>query len=199
MNTDPTIHTYDTYAHIYDAEIVDFWERFPMGTIDAFRAALPGDRVLDLGSGSGRDALLLHDAGLDVTCLDASTSMVAMTERLGFPTIHAKFKDLQLDKDTFDGIWAYTSLLHIPTTELIATVTYLRDILPKDGIMLLGLIEGDGSQMVQRQSMPGFERFFRYYQADEIDKLMQDCGFELIFAESYQPNKTVYLNRLYRR
>lgn len=199
MNPDPTIHTYDTYAHVYDAEVVDFWERFPAQTISAFQAALPGKKVLDLGSGSGRDALLLRDAGLDVTCLDASASMVALTEKLGFPTIQTDFKNLQLDNQMFDGIWAYTSLIHVTPDELVTTVASLRDVLPKNGIILLGLIKGNGAHMVKRPSMPESERYFHFYQAGQIDTLMQSAGFRLIFAEDYQPNTTVYLNRLYRQ
>lgn len=198
MNVDPTIQTYDNYADIYDSEVVEFWQRFPSLTIDRFVSFLSGTKVLNLGSGSGRDALLLRDAGLDVTCLDASNSMVSMTKQLGFPTIHTDFSHLDLDTYSFDGVWAYTSLIHVPPEELIATVTYLKKIIPENGIVLLGLIEGNGAKIVHRESMPGAERYFHFYQPDEIDNLMAGIDFELLFSEKYQPNKTLYLNRIYR-
>lgn len=198
MAISSTIQTYDRYSEIYDSEVVEFWEKFPAQTLEQFVSFLPGKRVLDLGSGSGRDALILENAGLDVTCLDASSSMVAMTKQLGFPTIHADFKHLELDDYSFDGIWAYTSLIHISSEELVATINYLKKLIPRNGVILLGLIQGDGSEMVQRGSMPDAERYFRYYQSDEIDGLMRDSGFELLFSENYQPHNTIYLNRIYR-
>lgn len=198
MATSPTIQAYNSYADIYDAEVTAFWEQFPSQTIEAFRSALPGTNVLDLGSGSGRDAVLLRNSGLDVTCLDASTSMIAMTQKLGFPSIHTDFSNMNLSGYQFDGIWAYTSLIHVPPEELVKTVTALYGALAANGVLLLGLIQGSGAQVVTRDSMPGAERYFQFYQAKEIDQLMHGAGFSLVFSENYTPRHSTYLNRIYR-
>ena len=70
-----TIDTYNKMAQEYEDETSSFWDRFPRTFIDAFAAAVNGN-VLDIGSGPGRDALILKEKGVDVTCLDASEEMV---------------------------------------------------------------------------------------------------------------------------
>src|SRR4051812_38097372 len=114
MQTNPTIDTYDKYAHVYDEEVVEFWDNFPQVFIDKFVSLLPGKRILNLGSGSGRDAVLLRNHGLEVVCLDASKAMVDITTKLGFESHLATFSELDLPTGSFDGVWAYTSLIHIP-------------------------------------------------------------------------------------
>ena len=198
MSINPTIKAYDDYAEIYDAEVVDFWNNFPAQAIQEFVAALPGKKVLNLGSGSGRDALLLKSAGLTVTCLDASRSMCKLTEELGFPTIHTDFASIDIKGQQFDGVWAYTSLIHVPTEQLTKTVSYLRTQLPANGVLFLGLIAGNDDQLVERASMPGSQRYFRYYQSNEIDAIMRNTGYSLLYSDTYQPRHTTYLNRLYK-
>jgi SAM-dependent methyltransferase len=197
-NTNPTISTYNRYAEVYDSEVVDFWQNFPRQTLRKFESALPGSKVLNLGSGTGQDALLLKELGLDVTCLDASSSMVQITKHLGFPSILSDFRSLDLNGHFFDGVWAYTSLIHISSDEALKVVRRLRDVLPNDGIVLFGAIEGEGAKDIERKSMPGAKRFFKYYSPKELDALMRQAGYELIFSEDYQPHNSIYLNRMYR-
>src|SRR5690606_30479001 len=110
MQDDQTIKAYDKYAEIYDGEVIDFWANFPLEFIDKFVASLPGN----LGSGSGRDAMLLKNRGLDVLCVDASKSMIGMTSAMGFESLLSSFSELDFPENSFDGVWAYTSLIHIP-------------------------------------------------------------------------------------
>ena len=63
-----TINTYNATAKEYDEETADFWEKFPTTFIDAFKKEIKG-KVLDVGSGSGRDALILEkaDSGSEIS------------------------------------------------------------------------------------------------------------------------------------
>jgi len=65
-----TIDTYNELAQEYDDETKDFWERFPRSILDKFIKLAKGS-VLDVGSGPGRDGLILQQHGLSVTCIDA--------------------------------------------------------------------------------------------------------------------------------
>ena len=78
-----TIDTYNKMAIEYDNETTDFWQRFPRSIIKEFGVRVKGGKILDVGSGPGRDALLLQDFGCQVTCLDASTKMVEMCKEKG--------------------------------------------------------------------------------------------------------------------
>ena len=64
-----------------------------------FLAAVPArldgpTRILDAGSGSGRDALAFRLLGHDVEAFDASPAMVAATQaRAGIPTRQMRFEE----------------------------------------------------------------------------------------------------------
>ena len=85
MSNDPTIEAYNTYAVLYDQEVTDFWNNFPKSFVDKFKEQTQGKHLLNLGSGSGRDAVILRDEEFNVVCLDASKEMVELTGQMGVP------------------------------------------------------------------------------------------------------------------
>ncbi|HEX8763367.1 MAG TPA: class I SAM-dependent methyltransferase [Candidatus Saccharimonadales bacterium] len=201
MQKNPTVETYNRYAQTYDQEVIEFWDNFPANFIDAFVASLPGGgkRILNVGSGSGRDAMLLRERGLDVVCVDASSTMVETTTKLGFDSHLMTFADVDFPPDSFDGIWAYTSLIHIPKNEAADTIARLRPLLRRDGAFAIGVIEGDAAGMVERKTMPGTARYFKNYDRDELRQMIAPLGYNLQYESDYRPHNSVYLNQLYVR
>ena len=193
----PTIAAYDQYHDVYDREVVEFWNKFPPTTVQAFCDNLPGQQVLDLGSGSGRDALILRHHGLEVTCLDASEKMIEQTQRLGFKSRKADFSDMQLPEQSFDGVWAYTSLIHVPPSEATQAIRDIVRTLRPNGVFLIGVIIGDDAGMVERKTMPGAKRYFKQYRPTEVTNMVSSLGFKLRYEEKYQPHNTVYLSQVY--
>lgn len=97
-----------------------------------FARRLPeGGRVLDLGCGSGRDSLAFLRAGFAVDAIDGSVQMVEAASGLtGLPVAHATFSDHE-PQGPYDGIWACSSLLHVPAEELPAIISkYARALKP---------------------------------------------------------------------
>jgi SAM-dependent methyltransferase len=185
------------YADIYDQEVIDFWNSFPSEFLQRFANSLPGKRVLDVGSGSGRDALLLKDLGLDVVCLDGSESMIRMTSRLGFDSHLADFEDIDFQPATFDGIWAYTSLIHIPKAEAESVIQVLRTLLKPGGVFAVGVIGGKAEGMVERKTMPDVQRYFKDYLRQELREMVEQQGFDFLFELDYRPHNSVYINQLF--
>lgn len=197
MPHQPTIDTYNTYATVYDTEVTEFWQQFPASFIDEFTQALPGTRILNLGSGSGRDALLLRERGLDVVCLDASKAMVGITTKLGFESHLADFSELPFEPASFDGVWAYTSLIHIPKNEASAVIAHVRQLLKPGGKFAIGVIEGTTAEMVERKTMPGTQRYFKFYTSQELKELIKPAGFVFENQQNYQPHRSIYINQVY--
>ncbi len=197
--TDQTVAAYDQYSELYDQEVAEFWEKFPRATVKAFCGRLPGKRVLDLGSGSGRDALILRAQGLEVTCLDASAKMVEMTRGLGFESRQAQFAEMKLPEAGFDGVWAYTSIIHVAPDEAARVVQKLARALKPGGAFLLGVILGEGAGMVERKTMPGAQRYFKRYSREELGALVLPQGFTLAYEEEYRPRNSAYLSQVYIR
>ena len=128
-STRETIGYYDANAagFVADTAGVEFGE-----LQREFVRRLPeGGRVLDLGCGSGRDSLAFLRAGFAVDALDGSEQMVKAASGLtGLPVAHATFSDYE-PQGPYDGIWACSSLLHVPAAELAGVAAkYARALAP---------------------------------------------------------------------
>lgn len=193
-----TIETYNQLAREYDEETVDFWERFPRTFIDSFAAAVGKGSILDVGSGPGRDGLLLTEAGLDVTCLDASEAMVALSSARGLRSVQGDFLALPFQDESFGGVWAYTSLLHVPKAEIAKALSEIGRVLAPDGVFGLGMIEG-ADELYRESSGVGQPRLFSFYSKDELESLLRAHGFEPFYFDTFQPRSKNYLHFLGRK
>lgn len=192
-----TIDTYNQMAAEYDEETTDFWEKFPRTFLDQF-IATSGVRILDIGSGPGRDGLLLQKAGKDITCLDASEEMVRISKERGLESVVGDFMHLPFPDASFDGVWAYTSLLHVAKADIGRALGEIKRILNEGGILGLGLIEGEG-ELYRQSSGMSLPRLFSYYSKEEIEILVQGYGFELVYFEAFKPGSKEYLNFIFRK
>ena len=198
MQSNPTIDTYNQYAQTYDEEVIDFWNNFPTEFIEKFVSSLPGKRILSVGSGSGRDALILRNHGLEVVCQDGSQSMVDITAKLGFESHLAEFSDIDFPKASFDGIWAYTSLIHIPKEDARRVIQKLHNLIKPRGMLAFGAIQGDTAGLKEHSTMPNSARYFKKYTSSEAKNLIQPLGFTFTYESTYQPHTSVYINQLYK-
>lgn len=187
-----TIQTYDLLAKEYDEETAPFWELFPRTFVDRFIELTEG-KILDVGSGPGRDALILKEGGLDVTCLDASHAMIKLSQEKGFPSLLGDFNDMPFQDESFDGVWAYTSILHVPKTEIEKPLGEIRRVLKPGGTFGLGLIEGE-TEGYKESSGVSAARWFSFYTKEEVEKLLGENGFEILYFEQFKPKSKNYLN-----
>lgn len=187
-----TIDTYNRLAKEYDDETVDFWEQFPRTIIDKFIESVHG-KILDIGSGPGRDGLILKNHGLTVVCLDASEAMVKLSAEKGLDSVVGDFNSLPFPDRSFDGTWAYTSLLHIPKTDIDKSLSEIRRILKDGGILGLGLIEGT-TELYRESSGVNRPRWFSFYQKEEIGNLLKKHDFRMIYFEKFKVKTKTYLN-----
>jgi len=192
-----TIDTYNQLAKEYDEETTDFWDRFPRTIFDKFIEATSG-KVLDVGSGPGRDGLVLQNAGLDVICLDALSEMVRLSTERGLNSIVGDFNHLPFEDGSFGGVWAYTSLLHVPKSKAENAFLGIQRVLRSNGIFGLGLIEGE-TELYRESSGVGKPRWFSFYKKEEIEDLLQKYGFEVVYFEEFKVNTKNYLNFISRK
>lgn len=192
-----TINTYNRLAKEYDDETTDFWDKFPQCSFNEFTKLIHG-RILDVGSGPGRDGLILKGKGLDVVCLDASEAMVKMSSEKGLESVLGDFNNLPFPNASFDGVWAYTSLLHVPKSEVEKSIKEIYRVLNFEGVLGLGLIEGS-TEGYRESSGVGMPRWFSFYTKEEVEILLKNNGFEILYFDFFKPGTKNYLNFIARK
>lgn len=139
-----------------------------------------GARVLDAGCGPGRDLKEMAALGLEVVGVDNSQELLAMVPG-EIATLNADLRAIPLADESFDGIWANASLLHLPRNEMRIALRELHRLLRRGGHCMVSVKEGSGEGWSTEKGMEA--RFFTYYGSEELDKLLEQSGFEIVYSE----------------
>ena len=100
-------------------------------------------KILDIGCGSGRDALYFHKLGFTVDAFDYSESLVKLArEKTSLDIQHKSFYDLDAVNE-YDGIWACASLLHCERSRLIEVIQKIITALKINGVCYVSFKYGD--------------------------------------------------------
>lgn len=156
-----------------------------------FLELLKGKQILDLGCGAGDHSQYFSEQGLDVTSIDLSEKMIELCKNKGLNAKVMDIENLQFQPNTFDGIWAVTSLLHIPKDRLHKVITDLHSLLRDKGILYVCVKEGQGSEILEDG------RFFQYWQMNEL--IEQFKGFEVIQTEKETVGTRTFLEIFFQK
>ena len=130
---DDTLQYYNQHAKAYvdstrDVEFSQTQERF-------LQYLEPGARILDFGCGSGRDTKYFRNRGFQVEAVDGSAEFVRIaSEYTGINVRRMLFQDLD-EVECYDGIWACSSILHLPCAELEVVLGKMARALRRRGIV----------------------------------------------------------------
>ena len=124
---------YESNAELYAAET------FSADMSKQYQRFLPllknGGKILDVGSGSGRDAYYFQRHGYEVTALEPSKNLCREI-RKGFSG-EIVCSDIQSYQPTerYDGIWACASLIHLQEEEVLCFFRKIDMYLNDNGIV----------------------------------------------------------------
>ena len=138
---DKTLDYYNQNAEAFVANTVsvDFKQ-----TQDKFINRLEtGNYILDFGCGSGRDTKYFLEAGLRVDAIDGSKELCKIaSEYTGIEVKRMLFQELDIDSK-YDGIWACSSILHLPKNDLKLVLRKINTALKKKGIVYTSFKYGE--------------------------------------------------------
>lgn len=94
-----------------------------------------GDYILDFGCGSGRDTKYFLEAGMKVDATDGSEELCKIASKYtGIKVRQILFQELD-EYEKYDGIWACSSILHLPKDELKQVLIKMAAALNAGGII----------------------------------------------------------------
>lgn len=150
-----------------------YWKR----EIARFHELLPSGKVLEIGSGSGKDALALISLGYKYTGTDASQELIKIAQkrnpRANF--LCQEVGDLDFPQETFDGFWIAATLLHIPKTRIDKALSRIKKVVKPGGVGFISMKQGEGEKTDQKTG-----RWFAYYSKNEFTEVLERNGFKVV-------------------
>ncbi len=158
--------------------------------------------ICDLGCGPGQVAAYLHSRGAQVCGIDLSAEMLRHARQLN-PVIPFQQGDMlalsDIAEQTFGGIAAFYSIIHIPRDRVVAALRELWRVLRSPGLLLLTFHLGQ--QVIQLDELweQPVALDFVFFETEEMVGYLQTAGFEIeevIEREPY-PEVEVQTRRAY--
>ena len=136
-----TLDYYDNNAESFIANTVNAKIR---EIHEKFMARMPaGGYILDFGCGSGRDTKLFLEKGYRVDATDGSAKLCeAASEYTGIKARKMLFSELD-ECEKYDGIWACSSILHLPKDGLKDVFTKMIRATKRGGILYTSFKYGE--------------------------------------------------------
>ncbi|WP_123533670.1 class I SAM-dependent methyltransferase [Halosimplex salinum] len=196
-----TVETYervaDTYANIHgDREVVaDLVERFVAAVGDASGLGAPAarPRVLDVGCGPGWESAAFDEHGFDPVSFDLTGRFLEQArERVpDAAAVRGDMRALPFADASFDGLWACASLLHVPESEVPATLADFERVLTDGGVVLVSLKRStSGDDGLRGSPYDDDERHFERYEPETVTRLFEDAGFAVRSVDTSDDSDT---------
>ena len=187
---------YDTHAEEFTKNVKNLLANpFLRQESDIFLQELSGERILDLGSGSGRNSGYFRSKEYHPVCFDFSRGMLELCKQRRLESLAGDLEKLPFGDNSFDGVWAVGSLLHSPKRKLPNILRNIQRILKEDGILYISVKEGEGEGYVVSDKYPDVKRFFAFYDQDSFARRLEK-HFEILHRTKTQIGDATFLNYL---
>ena len=162
------------------------WNHDVSQNMEALVAAMPRNpgKILDLGCGPGRDLVAFAKQGHEAIGLDATPAFVQMAKQVsGCEVWQQSFLSLDLPPDTFDGIFANASLIHVPRRDMVRVLQDLHRALVPGGAIVMSVCRGDAEGYSPR---PTGYRYTAGWEYETLAPCLEEAGFEIV-KHYYRP------------
>ncbi len=136
-------------------------------------------RVLDLGCGTGRDAVCMQSHDWQVAGADFSMGMLAEAKVCGAMRLaQMDMLNIGFADHCFNGVWCNAALLHLPKQSVPDVLAEIQRVLVPRGILFVAVQAGTSEGYEPNPyAQSSLERFFARYSQPEIKLLLRTNGF----------------------
>lgn len=178
MTAGETVRAYDLDAASYAAATATVPDPVRSALEDLAQRLGAGARVLEVGSGGGRDAMVMESLGLAVRRTDVTPGFVALLRGQGHACdlLDPLVDDLTWTEGPYDGVWANASLLHVARADLPTVLARLAAVTRPGGLLRATLKEGDGEGWSTHGAVAR-PRHFTYWRAPALAEVVTAAGW----------------------
>jgi len=178
-------NSYDRVAEDYAEQFRDEMDKKPFDRkmLDWLAEKVGSAGVIcDMGCGPGQIARYLHDQGVKVCGVDLSREMVRQAQQLN-PEIPFQQGDMLalegIKDDSFGGIAAFYSIVHIPQRQVTQALRELKRSLRPGGVLLLTFHIGREIKHLDEWWGKEVSLDFLFFETEEMKSHLREAGFEL--------------------
>ncbi|MEM9776357.1 MAG: class I SAM-dependent methyltransferase [Chloroflexota bacterium] len=135
--------------------------------------------LLDAGGATGIDGRYFADEGLDVTCIDLSAENVKAAAAKRLLSLQMDVTQLEFEDSTFDAVWSFDCLLHLPKTEWHQALSEISRVLQPNGLFFLGVFGGNDFEGIWEEDPYRPKRFYSFWTDYDLQAILSE-HFELV-------------------
>ena len=150
--------------------------------------------LLEIGAGTGRDGRYFADAGCKVTCIDLSPAMIRLCHDKGLQALVMDAAELSFQDASFDAVYSFNSLLHLPKSELPTVLMNIRSVLVPDGLFYFGTYGGHDHEGIYEKDDHTPQRFFSFYGDEHLQRVVGEAFDVLEFRSIVTPGDTAQIH-----
>lgn len=168
---------------------------------EKFLSRLPSSAyILDFGCGSGRDSKYFINNGYKVKAIDGSIEMCKLARKyIAQEVTCMQFDELE-DINTYDGIWACSSILHIEKEKLSDVLLKMINALKTNGIIYTSFKIGTGYEIKEG-------KYYNYLTKEEMELILDKISknvkiidyFETLPSTKREAKNTIWGNFIIKK
>ena len=136
--------------------------------------------MLEIGSGTGRDADYFEEHGVTVLRTDATQSFIKYQRQNGKMIIERNILIHEIGYD-WNVIFANAVLLHFTKEEFSFVLMKMARSLAPNGIIAFTVKVGTGEEWsTHKMDAP---RFFKYWELHELQTVVEECGYKITYLQ----------------
>lgn len=140
-------------------------------------------KVLEIGSGFGRDAIYIESLGYNVLRSDATPGFVKLLQEQGYEARHLNILTDQID-DKYDMVFAHAVFPHFKPRQLEDVLLKIHKCLKPGGVLAFSVKQGSGSEWTKIKI--GAPRYFYYWSSsDDVQALVNKTGLTVVETTAY--------------
>lgn len=155
--------------------------------------------ILDFGCGSGRDSKYFMEKGYKVKAIDGSIEMCKLASEYINQNVECmKFDELN-EENTYDAIWACSSILHVEKKKLPSILSKMIRALKPNGVIFTAFKKGDGYEIKEG-------KYYNFLTKEELEQILNNINQNIKIIDYFEtlsstkrPEKVIWSNYILQK